>query len=94
MMVMMMVMKMVMMMMTLFYLVPTTSTERAKGIMKIPVAPMAVTSLRGEIRPQLGETNFTLGPNPELFFLALTGAHIAIVCHYISAGNFLNFEEF
>ena len=44
-----MVVRMIVLLLTLFYLVPTISTERAKTIMKIPWAPIPVTSL-----PQLG----------------------------------------
>ena len=44
-----MVVRMIVLLLTLFYLVPTISTERAKTIMKIPWAPIPVTSL-----PHLG----------------------------------------
>ena len=40
-----MVVRMIVLLLTLFYLVPTISTERAKTIMKIPWAPIPVTSL-------------------------------------------------
>ena len=40
-----MVARMIVLLLTLFYLVPTISTERAKTIMKIPWAPIPVTSL-------------------------------------------------
>ena len=40
-----MVVRMIVLLLTLFYLVPTISTERAKTIIKIPWAPIPVTSL-------------------------------------------------